>query len=139
MNADKIEKNRMLLKNYYRIKLKEKRQNLIILSGKFKRIGKYYVTFTTIRPYIKGSHTKTICNHLNLNINDVKEIVDLSELKYNRKYYMIGYAEKYNSNDRYGFKLNMKLNYPPLFICDKIRDLPREIYNMCVELSEFKK
>lgn len=132
-------KKEKLFKNYYRIKLKENMNKLIILNGKFKKIGKYYVTFTTIRPYIRGVHTKTICNHLNININDVKKILNLSDLKYNRKYYMIGYVEKYNKINRYGFKLEMKLKYPPLFICDNICDLPSEIYKMCVELNEFKK
>ena len=48
---------------------------------------------------------------------------------------MIGYPEKYNSSDRYGFKLAMNLNYEPLFICDKIYEMPERIYNMCSELD----
>ena len=139
MDNEQIEKMEKLLKNYYRTKLKENMHKLLILHGKFKNISEYYVTFSTIRPYIKGVHTKTICNHLNININDVKKIIDLSELEYNRKYYMIGYVKKYNNIDRYGFKLEMKLGYPPLFICDKICDLPDEIYKMSVKLNEFRK
>lgn len=138
MNKNEMER---LLKNYYRIKLKENKNKLIILSGKFKRIGKNYITFSTIRPYIKGFHTKTMCNHLNIDKNDVKKIINLSELKYNRKYYIIGHVEKYNNVDRYGLKLEMKLNYPPLFICDKITALPSAIYKMCdeLDLNEYKR
>ena len=49
--------------------------------------------------------------------------------------------EKYNNVDRYGLKLEMKLNYPPLFICDKITALPSAIYKMCdeLDLNEYKR
>ena len=136
MNRDDYKSAESLNKNYLRTELKNNENKLLIISGKFKKVGKYYVTFSCIRPYIKGFRTKTLCDHLNIKKKDVENVIDLNELKFNRKYYMIGSAVKYNSrSDRYGFQLATDLNYLPLFICDKINKNWKRLYNMCSELD----
>ena len=51
-------------KNYMRVKLCEPRNEPVILIGTFKKVWPKHVTFTTIRPYIKGIQTITICTKL---------------------------------------------------------------------------
>lgn len=59
MNRDDYKSAESLNKNYLRTELKNNENKLLIISGKFKKVGKYYVTFSCIRPYIKGFRTKT--------------------------------------------------------------------------------
>ena len=82
-------------KNYFRIYLKEVANRPVIVSGKFKRLHDNHLTFTTIRPYIKGIHTKTICNHLNILREECQKYLDVNGMIQNKKFYLVGYFKTY--------------------------------------------
>ena len=88
-------------KNYFRSLLKEliplTNGLPIIISAKYKhRDNSDWATFTTVRPYIPNTKTKTICSHINVRRNQVQKWFSLNEEYHNRKFYIIGYPFTYS-------------------------------------------
>lgn len=120
------------LKNYMRVKLCEPRNEPVILIGTFKKVWPKHVTFTTIRPYIKGIQTITICNHVNIKRTDLEKYIDLNSLVVNKKYYIIGYCRQYSdSNERMGVRLAMNLKGSPLIAIDSLRNISKDTFEKC--------
>lgn len=71
------------LKNYYRNRLVNYQNQPVVLSGKFKKVHDKHITFTTIRPYIKGIKTFTLCDHINLSRTEVESVIDIKMLEIN--------------------------------------------------------
>lgn len=120
------------LKNYMRVKLCEPRHEPVILIGTFKKVWPKHVTFTTIRPYIKGVKTLTICNHINIKRTTLEKYIDLSTLVADKKYYIIGYCRQYSKeNERMGVRLAENLQGPPILEIDDIRNIPKDTFEKC--------
>ncbi|MDA9872620.1 hypothetical protein N9C25_00185 [Saprospiraceae bacterium] len=111
-------------KNYFREELINlDSQKPIIISGKYKyNSNSKWLTFTTVRPYIPKSKTYTLCNHINIKKEDVKNTHNLTEEYHNKKFYIIAYPSFYNHyNDIRGtITLANNLHIEPiLFNSDK--------------------
>ena len=95
----------------------------IIVSGKFKyKNDPIWCTFTSIRPYVKGVHTRTFCNHINLRKKDIERFFTVTKTYHNRKFYIIGIPTVY---EHYGvlrgcLKLDYSIGIPPIFISDDL-------------------
>lgn len=120
-------------KNYKRVELSKAGNRPMILRGKFKRAWDGYITFTNIRPYVPGIHTKTICNHINILKDDAKKQIDIASMERNRTYYLIGRCVEYsNESGRYGFKLAMDIFEHTLFIVDNAKEyLTKDVEDAC--------
>ena len=123
------------LKNYFREQLKQCSDRPVILTAKFKRIWDKHITFTTVRPYIKGCHTYTICDHINLFRPDVEKVYDISELESNRKYYIIGFCTPYLNGKRMGVKLALDYEFKPLYSADEFNKIPIDVFSECHRFS----
>lgn len=123
------------LKNYVREELKKCQGRPVILTGKFKKIWEKHVTFTTIRPYIQGCHTLTICDHINILRKDIEQVMNISELKKNKKYYLIGFCEQYKYKERMGVKLAVGYEFCPLLKASDFEKAPPEVFSICYRFS----
>ena len=98
-----------LEKNYYRENLRNYKNKIIALIGKF--VGTYldYATFIQIKPYMQGVKTYNICDHINILLTDLKNKTSVNILEENKKYIIIGKCISYGLlGDRFGIKLNGK-------------------------------
>jgi len=91
-------------KNYVRKELialaQEKENKFFIFTGKYKHTDNpKWITFTTIRHYVPGERTKTVCSHINIKRDSVSRYMILTEDKHNRKFYICGRVSTY---DHYG-------------------------------------
>lgn len=122
-------------KNYIRVQLEKYPGRPVILLGKFKMIHDKHITFTTIRPYIKGTHTITLCDHVNLFRPDVEPVIDIASLERNRKYYIIAYCTPYSKSDRMGIKLATDVGFPPIIRAEGAHVIPKEAFEICQRFS----
>lgn len=123
------------LKNYIRKELEEYQDRPVILIGTFKKIWDKHITFTTIRPYIQGCQSFTICNHINLYRRDVEKVMDIQSLERNNKYFIIGFCEPYKQSDRMGVKLAIDYNFCPIIKAGNVRDIPSDVFSVCHTFS----
>ena len=91
-------------KNYFRAGLialvKEAGGQPLIFTGRYKhRDDVQWTTFTSIRPYVPGEKTKTVCNHINIKRDSVSRYLTLTEREHNRKFYICAQVSTY---DHYG-------------------------------------
>ncbi len=91
---------RKIEKNYFRTELfelaKEAENVFFILTGKYKHTeNQKWATFTTIRPYIPGQKTFTVCNHINIKRESVSRYLMLTEKMHNRKFYICAWITEY--------------------------------------------
>lgn len=111
-----------LLKNYFRDELRclyEDRKNIpILFTGKYKHSDGELSTFTSIREYIPGIKTKTVCNHVNLIRRDIERYVKLTNSEHNRKFYFWAHITKYihYGDNRHGLALAIRHSEPPIWI-----------------------
>jgi len=85
-----------IYKNYLREQIKQLMEltkgKPIIVVCKYKHSDDLkWATFTTVRPYIKNVKTATICNHININRDQISQWYDLNKDLHNRKFYILGY------------------------------------------------
>lgn len=118
-------------KNYVRLLLFQCTDRPVILTGIFKKIWDKHVTFTTVRPYIKGCQTETICNHINLYRPHVEQCFDMSKFVKDKRYFIIGYCKKYPRCDRMGVQLALDYKPSPLFRVHDFYDMPQNIFEDC--------
>lgn len=123
------------LKNHFREQLKQCSGRPVILTAKFKRIWDKHITFTTVRPYIKGCHTYTICDHINLFRPDVEKVYDITKLEINKEYYIIGFCTPYSDGERMGVKLAIDYEFEPLYSVDDFSKIPADIFSECHRFS----
>ena len=122
------------LKNYYRTKLFEYQDRPVIVSGKFSMIWDKHITFTTIRPYIPGCRTVTICNHINLYRPDVEKVFDITTFEKRKKYYIIGYCEPYG-DDRMGIRLATDCGCVPIIRPSELGMIPLDVICECYQFD----
>lgn len=143
LNGDLIKTNGIIkgntehdkyLKNYARYLLTSCKDRPVILIGTFKKVWKKHVTFTTIRPYIQGVKTLTICDHINLYRPAVEKALNVSELVKDKKYYIIGFCEEYRNADRMGVNL-ADIGFCPIIAVDDFQELPKDIFFKCHRFS----
>ena len=123
------------IKNYVRGELENCQGKPVILIGTFKKIWDKHVTFTTIRPYIQGIHTLTICDHINIFRRDLERAIDIQSLERNKKYYIIGFCEPYRNDDRMGVQLATGYNFCPIIEVGDIRKIPSDVFSVCHRFS----
>lgn len=124
------------LKNYMRVKLCEPRNEPVILIGTFKKVWKKHVTFTTIRPYIKGVQAITLCDHINIYRKTLEKYINFNELVKNKKYYIIGYCKQYsNSNKRIGVVLAEDINKIPIMRIGELKKIEKDTFEKCFTFS----
>lgn len=122
--------------NYFRTRLAENSNKYTILVGKFKKVWDKHVTFITIKPYIRGVNTRTLCNHINLLRDDVEKLVGLNNLIVDHVYLIIGICKCYNSNHlRFGVRLANDLSIPPIIPRSHVSDIDSNIFSKCVTFS----
>jgi len=132
-HEDKMDKDD---KNYFRKKLCDCQDRPVVLTGIFKKVWDKHITFTTIRPYIQGCQTLTVCNHINLLRTDVEKVYDISKFERNRRYFIIGYCQQYFSNeDRMGIKLALDYRFSPLFRISDFYLMDKEVFSECHRFS----
>ncbi len=127
-------------KNYLRIKLHNYKDRPVIFTGIFKQIHDKYVTFTTIRPYIRACKTLTICDHINILRSDIESVYDISLFEKNRKYYIIGSSYPYGYN-RMGIKLATGYSFTPIIKAIDFAKIPESCFSECerINIDEFIK
>jgi len=77
--------------------IQETENQPIIFTGKYKHTDDpKWITFTTIRRYVPGDKTKTLCNHINIDRDSVSRYLTLTEDKHNRKFYICGRISTYD-------------------------------------------
>lgn len=134
-NTDDTTENKLidsLSKNYFREKLREACGRLVLLKAKFKRSHEHYITFTTVRPYVRGIKTTTICNHLNIFHDDINGVVDISTLIPGRSYCIVAYCEEYkNESGRMGIRIAKDIPHSPIVLIDDVWMIPRSTFNRC--------
>lgn len=130
IKAAKDESNKYL-KNYIRIRLCECQDRPVILIGTFKKVWDKHITFTTIRPYLQGTQTITICDHINLYRPDVEKALDISKLEKDRKYYIIGFCTPYPRSTRMGVKLATGYGFRAIFRIGEFAKMPDTIFSVC--------
>lgn len=125
----------LFLKNYMRTKLLNCTERPVILSGIYRKTWDKHITFTSVRPYIQGIKTITICDHINLKRSDVEQVMDISELVFGKRYYIIGFCEKYPRNDRMGVRLATEYAFTPIFRLGNYNAFPKDILASCHRFS----
>lgn len=127
-------------RNYIRKKLIECQDRPVILIGTFAKVWENHVTFTTIRPYLRGNNTLTICNHINLYRPDVETVFNIDNLIKGKKYYIIGWCKQYPHSDRMGVNLDLSIKPSPLFKVGSKDNMPTDIFSVChrFDLEEFR-
>lgn len=118
-------------KNYMRAKLLGCTDRPVIVSGIYKKTWEKHVTFTSIRPYIQGIKALTICDHVNLKRSDVEKKIETSTLLVGKRYYIIGYCEKYPHNNRMGIRLATEYEFVPIFEIGNYESFPKDILDSC--------
>ena len=121
-------------KNYLRIKLHKYKDRPVIFTGIFKCIYERFITFTTIRPYIRACKTLTICDHINILRTDVESVFDISLFEKNRKYYIIGSSYTYGYN-RMGIKLATGYKFIPIIKAIDFDKIPGYYFSECERIS----
>lgn len=129
------QKDDKYLKNYVREELEKCQGRPVILTGKYKKSWDKHVTFTTIRPYIQGCRTLTICDHINIYRPDIEKVVDVNSLERNKKYYIIGFCEPYKYKDRMGVKLAIGYDFCPIIKASDFEKAPPEVFSVCHRFS----
>ena len=134
---------KLIDKNYYRVLLSQAGDKPMILKGRFKRVWNYHVTFTTVRPYIEGIHTKTICSHINILKSEVEKQIEIEKLLKNRIYFIIAYCKEYHDGSgRVGISLASDIVEKALFIGEEKRlYLTDKLIDMCYSFNveDFKR
>lgn len=125
----------LFLKNYMRTKLLACTERPVILSAIYRKTWDKHITFTSVRPYIQGIKTITICDHINLKRTDVERVIDISDLIYGKRYYIIGFCEKYPKNERMGVRLATEYSFVPIFKIGDYRAFPKDILASCHRFS----
>lgn len=127
-------------KNYIRKKLYECQDRPVILIGTFAKVWDKHVTFTTIRPYLRGNNTLTICNHINLFRPDVEMVFNINDLIHGKKYYIIGRCKPYPNSDRMGVNLDVSIKPSPIIKVASKDNMPLDIFSKChrFDLEEFR-
>lgn len=113
-------------KNYYRDLLsllaEEDRICPILFTGRYKHTNNLrWATFTTIRKYVKGKKTETVCNHINLDRKTALKHVTLTEYQHNRKFYFYGRILMYEhyGDSRAGIVLAEDITESPIWIASQ--------------------
>lgn len=120
-----------LEKHYFRDELKRffwerGRESTILFTGKYKHTKSDWAVFTTIREYVHGKKTLTLCNHVNLLRIHVKQHIALLPEMHGRKFYFwANFVEyKHFGADRSGLRLAQEAPTPPVWIADPHRRQP---------------
>lgn len=117
-------------KNYFRAKLREACGKLVLLRAKFIRAHEHYITFVSIKPYMRGVETTTVCNHLNVFNRDIEGIVDANTLKANQEYCIAAYCAEYqNGSGRMGIRIAKDVPHSPIVPIDDVWMIPRSTFN----------
>lgn len=90
-------------KNYERVYIRQVidllRGEPIVVTGKYKhRERSVWATFSTVRPYVPGHKTRTICDHINLWRETCAPHYALSSTDHNRKFYLLCVGTEYCSH-----------------------------------------
>jgi hypothetical protein len=137
LDSDKPVLDDKIKKNYFRLYLNKTKGMPMILTGKYKQHDNHMATFTCIRPYIKGIRTRTITDHVNIFVKEFDNVVDLSTLIKNQKYYIICYGRPYNDESgRYGVSLAKDVTHNCIFHArDVEKFLTEELISKCFKFS----
>ena len=127
-------------KNYIRKKLYACQDRPVILIGTFAKVWAKHVTFITIRPYLRGNKTITICNHINLFRPDVERVFNINDFIKGKKYYIIGRCHPYPNSDRMGVNLDLTIVPSPIIKVAAKDNMPLDIFSKChrFDLEEFR-
>lgn len=108
-------------KHYIREGLSSCENQLIFVKSTFKEIHDNHITFGNIRPYVDGTATYILCNHVNILKRTVQKYINIHSLEKGKKYYIFGYVKKYgNENERYGIELAENIEVSPIFEIHKL-------------------
>ena len=138
---DKNDRDDEYEKNYIREKLFACQDRPVILTGIFKRVWDRHITFTTIKPYIQGCFTVTICDHINLLREDVEKVYDIQEFERNKRYFIIGRCKSYRRTPmRMGVILDLTFKPSPLFRVHDFHKMPKDVFAEChrFDIEEFR-
>lgn len=120
-----------LEKNYFRDELKRffldrGLGSTILFTGKYKHTKGNWAVFTTIREYIHGKKTFTLCNHVNLVRTHVERHIALRPEMHSRKFYFWAKFVEYKhfGADRSGLRLAIEAERPPIWVADPHRRQP---------------
>ena len=98
-----------LEKNYYRENLRDCKNKMVALVGKFAGVYLNYATFTQIKPYMQGQKTYNICDHINIFLTDLRKKIPVDILEEKKRYIIIGTCISYGLLDmRFGVNLEGK-------------------------------
>lgn len=135
-------------KNYYRNLLaeleNESNEVPIVFTGRFKyredKESKWKL-FTTIRRFIPGTKTYTVCDHINIRSEVIEKYINLSKEYHNRKFYLVGRIYRYyHYNDlRWGIDLVESKELSPIWPTEKTRKKNIEIARTVIKSVISKK
>ena len=128
-------------KNYFRDILLELMEETDgkpnVIKCKYKeRYNKKWILFTSLRPYISGIKTKTICDHIHINRIEAEKYFKFTQEHHNRTFYIICYPWFYNYNGiiRGTVKLAKSFQVNPiLFVTEK--EFIKRIWAFCYKFN----
>lgn len=119
-------------KNYFRGKLKEACGKMVLLRAKFVKAHEHYLTFVSVKPYMRGVETTTICSHINVFRNDIKGLLEVENLTAKREYCIAAYCTEYqNGSGRMGIRIAKDIPHSPIIPIDDVWMIPRSTFNRC--------
>ena len=68
---------------------------------------------------------------MNLKRSDVERVVEIANLIEGKRYYIIGFCEKYPNNNRMGIRLAAGYGFVPIFQIGCYKDFPKDILDTC--------
>lgn len=94
---------------------------LVFLKATFRELHEKHITFGNVRPYIDGTATYSLCDHINILKSSISSIMPLEKLERGKKYYLLGYVRKYGElNDRLGIELATNFDIFPIIRTDRL-------------------
>lgn len=122
-------------KNYERDGLKDCLNQLVFVKATFREIHEKHITFGNVRPYVDGTATFSLCDHINILKSTLANVLPIEKLESGKKYYLLGYVRKYGElNDRYGIELATNFDIFPIIRTDKLS----EKYKSFIEKNCYK-
>jgi hypothetical protein len=105
-----------------------------IVTATLEAISDIHYTFIDVKPFIEKINSCRIgklCDHINLQIKDVLQYIDISELQIGMSIYLFCetniYYSKYNEK-RFGLKLSNTIKCPILFTKEQVLDISENLY-----------
>lgn len=133
---EKPNSEQLFEKNYLRRYLRLSGNKPIIISCKYKRIWDKHVTFSCVRPYIRGQHTSTLCNHINILRSEVEKVYNLSDFVFNRTYYIVCRSKQYEYDEsRMGIELASDIIANPILNGNEFRIIEPSILQECYQFD----